>query len=51
MPKVNLDYLKGFVSEEELFAKKAFANSPTYAIVASQDTLKANREFLNNLSE
>ena len=33
------------------FAKKAFANSPTYAIVASQDTLKANRECLNNLSE
>lgn len=32
------------------FAKRAFANKPTYSIVASEDTLKNNKEFLDSLA-
>ncbi len=32
------------------FAKKVFANPPTYAIVASKDTLEYNKEYLANLA-
>lgn len=38
MPKVNLDYLKGFVSEEELFAKKAFAEKALSALIEKTGT-------------
>ena len=31
------------------FAQKVFADKPVYAIAASQDTLNANKEFLNSL--
>ncbi len=31
-------------------ARKAFSYPPTYAIVASRDTLEANKDFLNNLA-
>ena len=31
------------------FAEKIFKNPPTYAIVATQDTLDNNKEFLNSL--
>ena len=31
------------------FAQKIFSNKPIYSIVASQDTLDANKEFLDNL--
>ena len=33
----------------DLFTKKVFSNPPIYAIVASKDTLEANREFLTKL--
>ncbi len=32
------------------FAKKVFTNPPTYSIVASKDTLEANRDFLDTLA-
>ena len=31
------------------FAKKVFGNNPTYSIVATQDTLDYNAEFLKSL--
>ena len=31
------------------FAQKVISNKPIYAIVASQDTLDANKEFLDSL--
>ena len=33
------------------FANKVFANPPIYTIVASQDTLDANKEYLENLGQ
>ena len=33
------------------FAQKVFSNKPIYAIVASQDTLDANKEFLDSLQK
>ena len=32
------------------FSKKVFANPPIYSIVASKDTLEANKEFLKSLT-
>ena len=32
-------------------AKKAFHNPPIYSIVASKDTLEANKEYLQNLEK
>ena len=33
------------------FSKKVFAGKPVYSIVASQDTLDYNKDFLNSLAE
>lgn len=33
------------------FSKRVFASKPVYSIVASQDTLDYNKEFLNNLTK
>ena len=32
------------------FAERIFKNPPIYSIVASQDTLDANKEFFNSLT-
>ncbi len=39
------------VTKEDIinFAKKAFSGNPVYSITASQDSLNANKEFLENL--
>ena len=41
------------ISKEDVinFAKKVFSNKPVYSIVASQDTLNANNEFLERLKQ
>ncbi len=31
------------------YAKKIFSNKPVYAVVASKDTLDANKKFLDSL--
>ena len=33
------------------YAKKVFAGKPVYGIVATQDTLDANKEFLDGLKD
>ena len=33
------------------FAQKVFANPPVYSIVASQDTLDANKEYFEKLEQ
>ena len=33
------------------FAEKVFKNPPIYSIVASKDTLDANKEFLESLND
>ena len=35
----------------DAFARKAFSNPPVYSIVASKDTLEANKEYLQNLEK
>ena len=35
----------------QLFAQKVFANPPVYSIVASQDTLDANKEYFEKLEQ
>lgn len=35
----------------DAFARKAFNNPPVYSIVASKDTLEANKEYLQNLEK
>ena len=61
----NLDSKEGFTRENLLynqidnitrediqkFAQKAFKNPPIYTIVASKDTLEANKEFLEQLKQ
>ena len=41
------------VTREDIdkFAQKVFKNPPIYSIVASQDTLDANKEFLESLKD
>ena len=35
----------------DAFAGKAFNNPPVYSIVASKDTLEANKEYLQNIEK
>ena len=39
------------ITKEDImnYAKYVFSNKPIYSIVASKDTLEANKEFLNQL--